>query len=1225
MPMVSSPDAFVIKVSQLIHSSLDLEVVYQSVVDEVGQYLQADRCFITRFDPKTGSLCAPTREYRSSSQVKSIINEAPVTLWRSLSEYANGLCQESQPIDYHDIHHTLSGEAKVALVQLQVHSGISVAIRFQQCLGILFVQSVEAQRVWSNEEKQVLNLIAHQVAVVTHHADLYKHLEELSVRRQMLNQLYQWAIMGAEPPVLFEFALDLIGERLGISTAKIIQFLPRQSPVQPLKLVACRGLPPQLIGQSFNAGQEPHAAYTLEASEPVMVTNIHQETRFSPSPLHQQYGLISGVAVVIWGAQQPFGVLEIDDHQERYFPLEDVQFLEAVSNLLGTVLERKQMEKLAYKSEQQFKLMVEGLQDYAVAWLNPEGLIESWNAAAAKIFGYSAEEILGQSCKCLYLDEDILNQLPQQLLKTAAQQGQVTQEGFKRCREGRVIYCDVTITALYEQDQQLLGYVAFARDISARRQAELALKASEERFRSLVEGSKDYAIYLESIHGHITSWNVGAENIYGYTAAEIVGSHFSRLLTEEAIQEGLPEREITTASQMGRFETEGWRIRKDGSRFWAVAVLNALYDESGNVIGFTNVTQDITERQLASEALQESRARFDRVVSGSDEGFWDWDVAHDSIYWSDRLYELLGLTRSTDPVSYAIYESLLHPEDKERIRLLLAETLQQGVPFQADFRMRHSSGDYRYFFSRGKPYYDEHGQLKLVSGMLADVTERKKTEMALISTQRRLTASLSSAQTGTFHWNFKQNSITFDANMKALLGLPQNEAKVTLQDFIVLVHPDDLGYVSLACEESQSLGKDFDLEYRVIWPEGSVHWIYGKGKTFFDPDGKPDYMTGACLETTEKKQAEAQILASYRALADVTNALNVSTIVAVTDPQGRITEVNEAFCRISRYSREELLGQDHRILNSGYHSREFFQNLWATIAQGQVWKGEIRNRAKDGSLYWVDTTIVPYLNEQGKPKQFVAIRHDITLQKNVETRLLESNRDLEQFAAIASHDLQAPLRKVKMFSRLITEQSQNKLSQDELELLSRMNGAIDKMQQLIRDLLELSRISLDSQVLESVDLNQVLDQVIVNLEEKIHDTQAELEIGYLEPVYGDPAQLIQLLQNLIENALKYQAPGNRPKIKIQSDCDAGKSCTIRVSDNGIGISPAHTERIFKPFERLHGKSSIYSGTGIGLAICKRIVERHQGQVRVESVFGEGTTFFVELPKIMTENPALIRT
>ncbi len=1212
--MGTSSDTFVIKITQLIHNSLELEEIYQIVVDEIGQYLFADRCFISRFDSSTGKLCAPTREYCASTLIKSIIREAPITLWGSLNEYARGVCQESEPIDYHD----LSEEAKTSLGKLQAHSGLSVAIRFQRCLGILFVQSIDEHRVWSNEDKQILKLIAQQVAAVTHHVDLYQHLEELSVRRQIFNQLYQQAILGKDSQVLFELALGYIEERLAISTGKIIQYLPQQNQAQPLKMVACRGLSSQLIGKYGDAKQEPHAAYTLEAQEPIIVTNIYQERRFNPSGLHQQYGLISGVAVVIRGTRQPFGVLEINDRQERYFSAEDVQFLQAIANLLGTVLERKNVEKLAYKAEQKFKLMVQGLKDYAVAWLNTEGKIESWNLAAENIFGYSAEEILGHSCQLLYTDKDLFDQVPQHLLKTAAEQGQVIQQGPKRCRTGKIIYCEVTITALYEEDHQLLGYVALACDISTRKQEEIALRESEERFRSLVEGSQDYAIYLEDCCGYITLWNPGAKNIYGYTSTEILGTHFSKFLPEEEIQAGLVERELTSASQTGRFETEGWRIRKDGSRFWAVVVLNALYDKDGQINGFINVTRDITEQQLANKALQESRAQFNRVVSGSDEGFWEWDVMQDQLYWSDRLYELLGITRRTVTANYATYESFLHPADKKPIRLSMAKTIEQGVPFQAEFRMRHFSGEYRYFYSRAKPYYDEHGQLMLVSGMLADITERKKTEMALLSTQQRLTVSLSAAQTGTFHWNFKYNFINFDVNMQALLGLSQQEAPVPLSDFTRLVHCDDLSSVIQAFHKSQFEGDEFNMEFRVIWPDHSVHWIYGRGKTFLDSDGKFGYLNGACLETTEKKQAEAQLVASYQALANITNALNVSTIVAITDSRGRITEVNEAFCRISKYSREELLGQDHRILNSGYHSCEFFQNLWATIGQGKIWKGEIRNRAKDGSLYWVDTTIVPFLDEQEKPKQYVAIRHDITLQKSAEIRLLESNRDLEQFAVIASHDLQAPLRKVKMFSYTLTEQAQSKLNQDELELARRMNLSLDAMQQLIQDLLALSRISFEQQIFEEVNLNQVLDHVTQNLEEKIQQTQAELNIGPLEAVYGDTKQITQLLQNLIENALKYHTPGNHPKITVQSDCRAGKSCTIQIHDNGIGIHSEHLERIFKPFERLHGKSSIYSGTGIGLAICKRIVERHQGQIKVESTPGEGTSFIVELPKIRSE-------
>jgi PAS domain S-box-containing protein len=450
---------------------------------------------------------------------------------------------------------------------------------------------------------------------------------------------------------------------------------------------------------------------------------------------------------------------------------------------------------------------------------------------------------------------------------------------------------------------------------------------------------------------------------------------------------------------------------------------------------------------------------------------------------------------------------------------------------------------------------------------------------------------------------------------------------------------------------------------------------------------------------------------SLREVADLRAALDEHAIVATTDQKGLITYVNDKFCDISKYPREELLGQDHRLINSGDHPKEFIRELWTTIASGRVWKGESRNRAKDGSIYWVGTTIVPFLDEGGKPYQYVAIGADITAWKQAEEALLRrseelarSNSALEQFAYLASHDLQEPLRGIAGCVDLLRKHYTGRLDERADQFIAHAVTNLERMRDLIQGLLEYSRLDRGG-LFQPVDCQALLQTVCESLAVAIEESQAQVVFENLPQLLADPLQLRQLFQNLVANAIKFRAP-RPPRIRIWAErlgagnnvagnvasnnasnsvaggnntasndaggngtassdaggngtassdaggngtasSDAGGNGTagnnaggnqasnndsgnnnsgnnaggsdashnpsgggwrFAVEDNGIGIEPQHFERVFQIFKRLKSRRD-YPGTGIGLAVCKKIVERHGGRVWIESAPGQGSTFF----------------
>ena len=384
-------------------------------------------------------------------------------------------------------------------------------------------------------------------------------------------------------------------------------------------------------------------------------------------------------------------------------------------------------------------------------------------------------------------------------------------------------------------------------------------------------------------------------------------------------------------------------------------------------------------------------------------------------------------------------------------------------------------------------------------------------------------------------------------------------------------------------------------------------------------------------DITERKRIEKQIKDSFKEIGDLKSAMDQHAIVAITDPQGIITYVNEKFCVISQYTREELLGKDHRIINSGFHPKEFIRELWTTISSGKVWKGEIKNKAKDGSFYWVDTTIVPFLNEQGQLRQYVAIRTDITERKAaaeqihqlnaaLEQRVLERtaqlqtvNAELEAFSYSVSHDLRAPLRHIMGFVGLLQKDAGASLSESNLALLTTISSSAKRMGALIDDLLAFSHVGQSRIQKTEVNLNQLVKEVSGDFEVETNERNIVWKIEPLPPVRADRALLRMVLVNLISNAVKFTSA--RPNATIEIGCvpDGNEETVIFIRDNGAGFDPLYASKLFGVFQRLH-KQDEFEGTGIGLANVRRIIHRHGGRTWAEGVVDGGATFYFSIPK-----------
>lgn len=510
----------------------------------------------------------------------------------------------------------------------------------------------------------------------------------------------------------------------------------------------------------------------------------------------------------------------------------------------------------------------------------------------------------------------------------------------------------------------------------------------------MLESVKDHAIMILDTDGYIINWSPGAEQVKGYSESEIIGKHFSVFYPKESIEKGEPEKNLEETKKAGHIEFKGWRVRKDGSAYWADISFTMLKNNSGEIVGYGKVIHDLTKQIKTDEKIK-------------------------------------------------------------------------------------------------------------------------------------------------------------DLNKELETRLQQTQSEVS----------------------------------------------------------------------------------------DYKHALDESAIVAITDQKGIIKHVNNNFCKISKYSREELIGQDHRIINSGYHPKEFIRNLWVTIANGKVWRGELRNKAKDGTIYWVDTTIVPFLNEEGKPYQYLAIRSDITQRKMAEEQLLKINEELEnkvrertlelthalekekelnemksRFVSIASHEFRTPLSAILSSTSLVEHYVNPEQEEKRKKHIDRIKSSVRNLTSILDDFLSLEKLEQGKVEAHSTEFNlkEFIEDAIEEMEGMSKRKHQKFNYNYTgtEEVYQDKKILRNVLLNLLSNAVKYSPEGK--EIHVSAEVKGGKAF-FAVRDEGIGIPEEAQKKLFDKFFRAKNATNI-QGTGLGLNIVKRYVELLDGTISFTSKENVGTTFTVEFPK-----------
>ncbi|MEM9908991.1 MAG: PAS domain-containing protein, partial [Cyanobacteria bacterium P01_D01_bin.44] len=591
-------------------------------------------------------------------------------------------------------------------------------------------------------------------------------------------------------------------------------------------------------------------------------------------------------------------------------------------------------------------------------------------------------------------------------------------------------------------------------------------------------------------------------------------------------------------------------------------------------------------------ALRESQERYALAMQASRDGLWDWNILTDEVYYSPRFKAILGYQDHEMENQFSAFESRLHPDDHDRVLTAVRNHIERRGLYDVEYRLRTKQGDYRWMYAQGQAIWDEAGQPTRMAGSISDITDRKQTEAQIHEMTQRLALATNSANIGVWDFDLVEDRLIWDERMYELYGITAETFGGAYEAWKRGVHPDEMKRADGEIQAAITGEKDFHTEFRVVWPDGQIRFIEAHAITLRDETGKARRMIGVNWDITDRKQSED-------ALRESEARWQFALEGAGDGVWDWNLQTNEVF-----YSHQwkAMLGHtDDEVSNSldEWDSRVHPEDKTRCYAdmnrhmngESPIYQNEHRVRCKDGTHKWIlDRGKVVERDQAGNPVRMIGTHADITdrkhaeealrqLNESLETKVQErtqeleqraqelerSNAELEQFAYVASHDLQEPLRTISSYTELLAEEYCDRLDEEANEYVDFIVDGATRMQQLIKDLLTFSRVGTRGKEFVPTSCETVIQKVLGNLKLAIDECQAAVTYDPLPAVVADESQICQLFQNLISNALKFRSQ-DPPRIHISAtQRDDGWEFCVR--DNGIGIEPDYFEQIFEIFQR----------------------------------------------------------
>ncbi|MDC6350913.1 PAS domain S-box protein [Zeaxanthinibacter sp. PT1] len=804
-------------------------------------------------------------------------------------------------------------------------------------------------------------------------------------------------------------------------------------------------------------------------------------------------------------------------------------------------------------------------------------------------------------------------------------------------------YFDFSYSPIRLENGEIGGILATCIETTSRKISQEALRESMTQFKFAIEAS-ELGTFDFNPHSQKFSANERLKEWFGLPPKEEI--NLSDAI--KAICEDDRDR-VTTAitnaldySSGGHYDIVYSLTRKGNAPPRTVHAKGKVsFDPKGIAQRFTGTLQDITERKAAERLLKIKENNLRLMILQAPVAIAILRGNNFVIEIANKAALELWGKKEGEVLHFPVMEVM--PELKAQgIGDLLRNVFESGDRFATSelpvFIDQQGKLSTKYINFSYEPLYDAFGEIDGIMTIGIDVTEQVLARQKVEANEEKLNLIINASDLGFWELNLKNYDVDCSDRCYEIFGA-QEGYKPSHAEMKSQLHPEDLPIRNKAYDDAMTTGV-FDYQARIILPDDSIHWIEMKGKVIFDEQHNPDRMLGTMRDITEERTLHQQLEEReerFRLLAD-----SMPQFVWTSDPEGKLNYFNNSVFRYSGMTYEELV-KDGWI--QMVHPEDQEENLvqWQkSIETGDDFIFEHRFRSIDGEFRWQLSRAIPQRDEEGRITRWVGTSTDIQdqkmftneLEKQVLKRTAElkekndtlekMNQELKSFTFISSHDLQEPLRKIRIFAGLLQEREVNNMSPEGMRKFTRIIKSAARMQTLIEALLLYSRTNTGKKDFKKVPMTAVLQEIREDLKEELESGSLVIKTGHLDEVCIIPFQFHQLLHNLLTNAIKFTKPDTTPTVHISSEIKMGKDlgvegleaddsyCHIRVEDNGIGFDQTYANKIFELFQRLHAKDQ-YEGTGMGLAIVKKIVENHNGQITAEGISGVGATFNIYIP------------